>query len=193
MDRIVKFIIIEIILFLLFVVFYALYMRFFKGDIVFYSSLKSIGYFFLFGLVTTMVVWYIMKQLNKPFDYPTYIIALLTSIFVNWSFYMTLPGVIERSFSVHVIGYVHMNSITGKGVSKEEIYNDLINNYFKGSTGTAAVDRRVSEQIETGTFEERDGLIYMTDKGETIYKFFSLQNSLFKLGNKRYDNKEGTE
>ncbi len=89
-----------------------------------------------------------------------------------YSFVFTVPTTVDRSYSIRLVDAM---ADAPNGMDRNEI-NAFYVGYFLNKGG---VDRRIREQISTGTIEEKDGRYVLTQTGRWLNATFHAAAKLF--------------
>lgn len=125
------------------------------------------------GVVMLILKMTMLKKLLVIRD-----ILLMSCIFicVNMVLFTHLPVTAERSVSVFILGYMSENP--DKSFTEQDIQNELEHTYVREYQ---AVDKRMQEQIVTGTIENNGTTYKITKRGKEIIKLYNLVADWFKL------------
>jgi hypothetical protein len=96
----------------------------------------------------------------------------LITLLLTYAFLITIPTNADRSFSVKMIEHLASEP---NGMEKREIIQFYINDFVSGG----GLDKRLSEQIKTGSLIEREGRYRLTWKGDSLSKLFVTTCLLF--------------
>ncbi len=108
-------------------------------------------------------------------------VILLFCVFccVHVVIFTHLPVTADRSVSVFMLGYMNEKD---SACTKEELENVFIDKYV---IEYEAFDKRLFEQIYTGTIEETsDGEYALTDSGRNIIKIYDVVAGWFNIDKK---------
>lgn len=139
---------------------YALHMTMFRVNVVFYAAIADallaaaicgIGVFFL-GYFRTL----------SGFEKSQLIVIWLLS---GYAFAISVPTVIDRSLSFYILEKIQQR---GGGIRQDAFEQVFTHEYVKEHR---LVDVRITEQLESGTIEIKNGCVLLTAKGERIAAF----------------------
>ncbi|MCE4555519.1 hypothetical protein [Pelomonas cellulosilytica] len=100
--------------------------------------------------------------------------ALLT-LLLAYAFMFTVPTTVDRAYSVRMIQQLASRP---EGMSRADM-EDWFARHFVAQGG---VERRVREQLATGTLEARDGRFVLTERGRWLAGAFGFFQRLFNCG-----------
>lgn len=100
--------------------------------------------------------------------------ALLT-LLLAYSFMFTVPTTVDRAYSVRLIQLLASHP---EGMHRAEM-EDWFAQRFVAQGG---VERRVQEQLATGTLRETEGRFALTKRGERMAGIFGFFQRLFNCG-----------
>lgn len=150
----------------------------FQPQIFFYAALKCLAAFFLVSLAV-LYIFRIKFNLNFKKIFYSEIIFLLFS----YSFIMTFPVTIDRSFSVYMLGAISSSEKVGHALGLEEL-SDVTRAYFFNNR---MLQRRINEQIATGTITiDKRNQVTLTNRGKFIVRIYRTIGFLFDLDKKNY-------
>lgn len=144
------------IFFLLLIIINYIHMRFFKVNVVLYSSLMDI-------LIASFVIFLFLFK-SKIYDIFEKIIILLLFLLVGYAYAISIPTVIDRSLSFYILEKLEQR---GGGIIKERFKDVFINEYLNEHR---LVDVRLTEQLESGTIVIEGNCVKLTNKGYFIAK-----------------------
>ncbi|TJZ77402.1 hypothetical protein [Chitiniphilus eburneus] len=152
-----------LIVFSMVLVKFVLQIGLFSGEAVFfYRGLKVI-------LVTISAISLLL--LAVPFnwiDRKDVLVSFSMMLCVNTLFFTHLPVTADRSVTVFLLGY--MSDAKKSAYSKDELESALIEKYIREFK---AVDRRMDEQIRTGTVSATNGEYSLTPQGKSLTNLYS--------------------
>lgn len=139
---------------------YAVHMTMFRVNVVFYAAIADallaaaicgIGVFFL---------GYFRKL--SGFEKSQLIVIWLLS---GYAFAISVPTVIDRSLSFYILEKIQQR---GGGIRQDAFEQVFTQEYVKEHR---LVDVRITEQLESGTIEIKNGCVLLTAKGERVAAF----------------------
>jgi hypothetical protein len=101
------------------------------------------------------------------------IVSLLVS--VNMVFFTHLPVTADRSISVFILAY--MNRAEGP-LTAEQISDSVVEEYF---LKRQAIDKRLAEQVVTGTVVRSGDAYVISDEGRWLVGFYELIATAFNI------------
>lgn len=144
------------IFFLLLIIINYIHMRFFKVNVVLYSSLMDV-------LIASFVIFLFLFK-SKIYDIFEKIIILILFLLVGYAYAISIPTVIDRSLSFYILEKLEQR---GGGIIKERFKDVFINEYLNEHR---LVDVRLTEQLESGTIVIEGNCVKLTNKGYFIAK-----------------------
>jgi len=139
---------------------YALHVRYFEVNVVFYSSLQDVG----IAAALSCVLLFLLK----PFGvFNTFEKLQLLAIWLlgGYAFAISIPTVIDRSLSFYVLEKLEQR---GGGIRQEAFERLFTREYVREHR---LVDVRLTEQLQSGTIAIAEGCVKLTEKGKTIADF----------------------
>jgi hypothetical protein len=145
-----------------------------KIEIIFYGYVKLL---FIFTVLSVGCLFLLKKFLHhnwEIFKISVFLPAAAISLLLSYTVIMTFPVVMERSFSVYILG-----SIYNSKKIREDDLEKIVLGYFHERR---LIGKRIEEQIVTGSIAlDRDGYISMTPRGRRIVMTNALIGRLFNL------------
>ncbi|HEY1091853.1 MAG TPA: hypothetical protein VGE47_12230 [Burkholderiaceae bacterium] len=92
-----------------------------------------------------------------------------------YAFVFTVPTTVDRAYSVRMIEQLDHAQL---GLSRDEI----LRFYAEDFARQGGVDKRLREQLATGTLQEREGRFELTPAGRQLARAFALTRRLFACG-----------
>ena len=89
---------------------------------------------------------------------------ILTIGLGSYAFMITVPALLDRSISIHLIGALNASPA---GLSEAQLQARFLSGYVDG---TSQVDKRIDEQLREGNIEFRNGRFRLTAKGQLVAK-----------------------
>lgn len=156
---------------LVFVVLYLLVVKFFKVDVVFYSSLQAAGgaIVIMAALIFSTTLFAVLSSFER--NQLLVICALLGYVFA-----ISVPTVIDRSLSFYILEKLQQR---GGGIRLDKFEYIFTNEYMREHR---LVDVRLTEQLESGTITIDGDCVMLTSRGDRLASFgrFFRQNLLPK-------------
>jgi hypothetical protein len=134
------------------------------SGIIFYQGIAL-------GFCICILQFVLERRLRHPAA-PTAVKNALLSFLLIYAFVFTIPTTVDRSYSVMFLNRLAQSPA---GLIQGEIENV----YVHGFTSGGAVDKRLKEQISTGTIRERGGRYILTPFGHFLSGSFRLTQAVF--------------
>lgn len=143
----------------LFGIYYA-HMRLFRVDVVFYSSLFD-------ALLAAILVGGLLclPRANRSLGLFEKGQLIAIWLLLGYGFAISIPTVIDRSLSFYIIEKIQQR---GGGIKRDSLMGIFTGEFVVESR---LDDVRLTEQLESGTVELKDGCIILTPKGHMIASF----------------------
>jgi predicted transcriptional regulator len=131
---------------------------------------RGIALLLVASTLTALLIWIIgLKLANKLIIGRDVVLAFTLMFSTNIMFFTHFPVTADRSVTIFLLGYMNNHADVKPVMTKEELQNVFIDKYVKEYD---AMDRRMNEQIVTGTIEKTtDGNYRLTPKGKLFVKF----------------------
>ena len=148
---------------------------YFTGDF-FYK-----GLFFVF--VATLVAIVLMRLCQKKWtviELKDVVMEGICFCCLTLSYFIVFPVTVERSISVHMLGYMdrHQDEAFSPLHFEQIFYNDYV-------VKNQAIPKRFHEQTSIGTLQREQGNTYrITPKGQRLVKLFRFIDWMFHTGTK---------
>lgn len=139
---------------------YFLYIRFLPVNVVFYSAIAD-------GAISTIIAgaglfafsfFHALGRFEK-------LLLVVIWLLVGYSFAISVPTVIDRSLSFYILEKLQQR---GGGIRQDAFEQVFTQEYVKEHR---LVDVRMTEQLESGTIQIKDGCVLLTEKGERLARF----------------------
>lgn len=139
---------------------YYIHIAFYRISVVFYAAIADA---FLASVLTGLVTFWMsyFRPLNNFEKSQLIVIWLL----FGYGFAISVPTVIDRSLSFYILEKLQQR---GGGIEQNRFEEVFTKEYFKEAR---VVDVRLTEQLESGTINIKDGCVMLTKKGELIATF----------------------
>lgn len=138
---------------------YVVHVRFFPVNVVFYAAIAD-------GVVaaalTGALLFFPRYALFDGFEKTLLIVIALIA---GYSYAISVPTVLDRSLSFYILEKIDQR---GGGIRKDRFADVFTKEYL---VEHRLVDVRLTEQLESGTIEDRSGCIELTPKGERLVHF----------------------
>mgnify|MGYP001078010169 CR=1 FL=1 len=132
------------------------------GNIVFFY--RGIILLVIIAVVLAIALSYVRKKVAQfPFLGRDVVLVTLVFFFANLSFFATVPVVLERSISVHLLGTIFYES---EPLTKAEVEDRFISGYVLQND---AMGKRLHEQLVSGNITTNDtGRYVITERGMRV-------------------------
>lgn len=150
---------------------YAVHMRYFKVDVVFYASIAD-------GVVAallTTVGLIALKRFSVFNGFEKWQLLIIWML-MGYGFAISIPTVIDRSLSFYILEKIQQR---GGGIQQSRFSDVFTQEYMKEHR---LVDVRLTEQLASGTIVIQNGCVKITPKGQNFAAMsrFFRQNLLPK-------------
>lgn len=144
----------------LLMVFYIVHLKFFRVDVVFYSSIFD-------GILAALVTIFIVAISSYFNLYNSFEKLQLFVIWIlaGYAFAISVPTVIDRSLSFYILEKIQQR---GGGILESGFEEVFTQEYVKEHR---LVDVRLTEQLSSGTVIIENGCVKLTEKGKSLAKF----------------------
>lgn len=139
---------------------YFLRMRFGEVDVVFYAT---IGCAILATVVAGAVLY--LSRAFASFSGLEKVQLVLIWMLLGYSFAISVPTVIDRSLSFYLLEKLQQR---GGGIRQDSFQDVFVKEYM---IEHRLVDVRLTEQLESGTIQIRNGCVRLTPRGERLAGF----------------------
>jgi hypothetical protein len=148
---------------------YYLHMRYFRVDVVLYASIFDAGV----ALVVVLGGVYVLGWF-RDFSRLELIQLALIWLLGGYVFAISVPTVIDRSLSFYILEKLQQR---GGGIRDDAFRQVFTDEYVREHH---LVEVRLTEQLQSGTIEIKDGCVKLTARGEWLASFsrFYRQNLL---------------
>lgn len=139
---------------------YAVHMTMFRVNVVFYAALADA---LMAAAICGIGVFFAgyFRTLSSFEKYQLIVIWLL----LGYAFAISVPTVIDRSLSFYILEKIQQR---GGGIRQDAFEEVFTQEYVKEHR---LVDVRITEQLESGTIEIKNGCVLLTAKGERVAAF----------------------
>jgi hypothetical protein len=142
---------------------YYLHITFFNINVVFYAAITDAVTATIFSSVILFLANYF--RLFNWFEKTQLIIIYLLA---GYAFAISVPTVIDRSLSFYILEKLQQR---GGGIQLNSFEQVFTQEYIMEHR---LVDVRLTEQVESGTIQIKDGCVMLTDKGKNIASFSQM-------------------
>lgn len=139
---------------------YFLRMRLGEVDVVFYAT---IGCAILATVIAGAVLY--LSRAFASFSALEKFQLVLIWMLLGYSFAISVPTVIDRSLSFYLLEKLQQR---GGGIRQDSFQAVFVKEYM---IEHRLVDVRLTEQLESGTIQIRDGCVRLTPRGERLARF----------------------
>lgn len=146
----------------------------FARTVFFYRGISLLTLFS--ACLAVFLVWFAKRVPGVLWTVRDTMISVLLVSSVNLIFFTHIPVTADRSLSIFLLGY--MNART-QPVSKEQIRQAFIDTYI---TDNGAVEKRLTEQIATGTIIKVGDGYRLTPRGRWILRMYAWVADVFGIG-----------
>jgi len=139
---------------------YVIHVKFFRVDVVGFAALMdAVIAAVLGGFLLFIVKWFdALEKFER---------VLLVMIFLlgGYGFAVSIPTVVDRSLSLYILEKIEQR---GGGIKQDQIEWVFVHEYMPEDR---LVDVRLTEALQSGTVEIRNGCVLLTDKGRAMAAF----------------------
>ena len=139
---------------------YALHIRFFRVDVVFYAAIGD-AVLAALACYAALLGLRFFAPLNGFEKFQLFVIWLLT----GYALAISVPTVIDRSLSFYILEKLQQR---GGGIAQDAFEQVFVGEYMPEHH---LVDVRLTEQLESGTIRIENGCVLLTEKGARIAAF----------------------
>ncbi len=155
--KLIKFIVANLLFVLLLLAIYILHVKFFKINVVFYSSILDGVLAALLALaLVSLVRWLDVYSHFEKFQ------LILSWLLLGYAFAISVPTVIDRSLSFYTLEKLQQRGGGIKLAAFEEVF---AKEYM---TEHRLVDVRLTEQEQSGTIQIENGCVKLTAWGDAL-------------------------
>ena len=146
-------------------------------EVFFYRGIALLG---ITGIVMLLgLVIYKKRCLPGRFTNKDVILSLVLMISSNLVFFTHLPVTAERSISVFLLGYLNEHSQTI--LTEQKITQAFTDKYLYEDK---AVEKRLREQVVSGTVMVNGGGYKISERGRALMKVYALMADVFRIDKK---------
>lgn len=139
---------------------YAVHMTMFRVNVVFYAAIADA---LMAAAICGISVFFVgFFRTLSGFEKSQLIVIWLLS---GYSFAISVPTVIDRSLSFYILEKIQQR---GGGIRQDAFEQVFTQEYVNEHR---LVDVRITEQLESGTIEIKNGCVLLTAKGERVASF----------------------
>jgi hypothetical protein len=145
---------------LILLIVYAVHMTMFRVNVVFYAAIADA---LMAAAICGILVFFVgYFRTLSGFEKSQLIVIWLLS---GYAFAISVPTVIDRSLSFYILEKIQQR---GGGIRQDAFEQVFTQEYVKEHR---LVDVRITEQLESGTIEIKNGCVLLTSKGERVAAF----------------------
>lgn len=138
---------------------YVVHISFFKVGVVFYAAIAD-------GILAAVLVFALLwLPFARVFNLFERFQMLIIWLLAGYAIAISVPTVIDRSLSFYILEKLAQR---GGGIRQDAMPDVFAKEYMKEHR---LVDVRLTEQVESGTIEIRDGCVKLTGKGRKLAGF----------------------
>lgn len=136
------------------------HVTFFRVNVVFYTAIFD-------GVLAALITGVIVVFFRR---FSSLLLSEKALLFIIWllmgyGFAISVPTVIDRSLSFYILEKIQQR---GGGIKQDAMSRVFVEEYIPEHR---LMDVRLTEQLESGTIEIKDGCVLLTSKGEKIASF----------------------
>lgn len=138
--------------------------------------------FLLIGAMVTsgVFLWLLRWRQVITMSLKDIVLSLCFGFLLNFSFLSLVTVSLDRSISVYLISYMAQHA--DERFSQQDIETVFLKGYVEG---TKAMQRRIEEQMITGTLvEHHDGTYSISERGEAMVAQWRLIAKIFRVDNR---------
>lgn len=139
---------------------YVVHIKFLRINVVFYAAIADA---FVAAFITLLLVWNV--NFFSEFSSFERVQMMVIWLLLGYVFAISVPTVIDRSLSFYILEKIQQR---GGGIRFDAFEDVFTKEYVKEHR---LVDVRLTEQIESGTIQIKNGCVRLTEKGELIASF----------------------
>jgi hypothetical protein len=145
-----------------------------KSDIIFYSFIRLTMIYAALSVIGMMALRMLSSRLKNFLDFSTIALSSIMVCLLSYSFNMTFPVNMDRSFSVYMLGTLYKFD---SPVPLSEL-DSIVSKYFHER---GLINKRIHEQLATGSIVINDDKVALTGRGRSIVETHMLIGRLFNL------------
>jgi len=161
-------------LFVISVVITAVHEHIWKSHILYYDFIKITAGCAVLGAVIMIVLRMLSRRCRRLFDFKTIVLSSTIFCLLSYSFNMTFPILLDRSFSVYMLGTLYKFD-SPLPLSELEA---IVSKYFHERS---LVNKRIHEQLATGSIVIDNGRVELTGRGRSIVEMHIMIGRIFNL------------
>lgn len=165
-----KVIVLVVCLHIVFLALFAFHEHMIKSEIIFYGYLKCLA---LFTVICGIVYIFVARTKNFQ-NHFIFTYALVIFILSSYSFNITFPTVIERSYSICLIDLVGERE---EGIALSELNQKLIDEFYS----PYQTEKRIKEQLAINTIIVHGDNIRLSTRGKILLGFNNLLRKAFNI------------
>jgi hypothetical protein len=137
---------------------YLVHARYFSVYVVLYSAILDA----ILAAIILIVFSLLIPSVRKAFSRFEYLLLVAIWLLGGYAFAISGPTVLDRSLSFYILEKLQQR---GGGIKEDQFGNVFIHEYMPEYR---LVDVRLTEQLQSGTIEIKDGCVELTPKGALI-------------------------
>jgi len=145
-----------------------------KSDIIYYEFIKITFIHGVLAVIVMTALRIVSSRLKKSLSFSTIILSSIIFCLSSYSFMLTFPVTIDRSFSVYILGALYK---IDSPVPLSEL-DSIVSKYFHDRS---LVNKRIHEQLATGSIVLNNSQIELTERGRHIVEANILIGRMFNL------------
>ena len=174
---VVQFVTYLIVLFVLYVCLLSLALHVTSERTLYYFSIVLLLLLSL-GILLLAVGLYKLGRVFDVIGFQIVVVAIISNIFLGYSFLITVPVLFDRSISIMMIGY--MNNAQEKTVGRKELVDAVWKRFFIAED---SIGKRIDEQILSGFYTIQGNCLEITDRGRLIAQVNKTVAAAFAIKN----------
>jgi hypothetical protein len=148
----------SLVFMVLLIAIYLIHVNFLDVNVVFYAALLD-------GALAALIAGILLCVLVGSLGGFEKILLVAVWVLVAYALAISLPTVIDRSLSFYILEKLQQR---GGGIRQDAFARVFTDEYMKEYR---LVDVRLTEQLQSGTIEIKDGCVVLTPKGQRIASF----------------------
>ena len=152
----------------------ALHEYIWKSEIIYYAFNEITAVYTVFSAIIMLILRMFSNRLKKLFCFSTIILSSTILCLLSYSFNITFPVTIDRSFSINMLGALYK---LDRPVPLAEL-DSIVYKYFHEN---GRINKRIKEQLATGSIVMDEDLVELTERGKSIVKMNIMLGRIFSL------------
>ncbi len=145
---------------------------------LFHTGLFSGLVFFYRGLVyifLSSIFFLLLLIRNNQFSRSVFVSSVIVFFCMHTMFFTLIPVTLDRSISVFLLRYMAENQVS---VSSQDLEKELTGTYIQKNH---AIDKRMIEQLQTGSIVEHTDGFQITNKGLILVRLYEIIGAVFGI------------